>query len=181
MAKSAKTVKEYMAGLPADRRQALEAVWKVFLENIGPGYEERMEYGMPGFCVPHSIYPAGYHCDPKIPLPFAGMASQKNYMSIYLMCQYFSAEEDAAFRAKWAKTGKKLDMGKVCIRFKRVEDLALDLIGEVIASVPVEDYIARYEASLAESVKKKREKEGPMQKGSVKKKPVNKKSVNKKQ
>jgi hypothetical protein len=136
----ATTVKAYLAELPAERRSALSAVRKVILKNLDKDYEEGMQYGMIGYYVPHRVFPAGYHCDPKQPLPFAGLASQKNYMSLYLM---------SWFRKAWAKTGKKLDMGKACIRFKKLEDVPLEVIGEAIARVPAKKYIARMQELLA--------------------------------
>jgi len=155
MQSKAKTVKEYLAELPADRRAAITAVRKVILENLDKDYEEGMHYGGIGYCVPHRVYPAGYHCDPKQPLPFAGLASQKNYMSVYLMCIYGNAETADRFRKEWAKTGKKLDMGKCCIRFKKLEDVALEVIGKTIARVPAKKYVAYCEAALRTTGKKK--------------------------
>ena len=146
MQSKAKTVKEYLDELPADRREALQAVRKVILKNLDKGFEEGMQYGMISYYVPHKVYPAGYHCDPKQPLPFGGLASQKNYMSLYLMCIYGGTEHESWFRKEWAKTGKKLDMGKSCIRFQRPEDLPLAAIGELIASGSVEEHIAAYES-----------------------------------
>lgn len=148
MQSKAATVKDYLASLPADRREAVEAVRRVILKNLGKGFEEGMQYGMIGYYVPHSIYPPGYHCDPKQPLPFAGLASQKHYMSVYLMCMYIAPEGEKRFREAWAKTGKKLDMGKSCIRFKRVDDLALDVLGEAIRRVSVKDHIEFYEGQF---------------------------------
>ncbi len=139
----AATVADYLAALPADRRAAMEAVRKVILKNLDKDYEEGMQYGMIGYYVPHRIFPAGYHCDPKQPLPFAGLGAQKNHMAIYLMCAYGSPELQEWFKKAWAKSGKKLDMGKSCIRFKKAEDVALDVIGEAIAKVPAKKYIAR--------------------------------------
>jgi Domain of unknown function (DU1801) len=141
MQSKATTVEQYLSGLPADRRAALEAVRKVLLANLDKDYEEGMQYGMIGYYVPHRVFPAGYHCDPRQPLPFAGLASQKNHMSLYLMCVYGQAPLAQWFREAWAKTGKKLDMGKACVRFKKVEDLALDVIGEAIRRVPVKRYL----------------------------------------
>lgn len=143
------TVEEYLATLPEDRRAAVEAVRKVILKNLGKGFEEGMQYGMIGYYVPHSVYPAGYHCDPKQPLPYAGLASQKNSISLYLMGLYGSPEDDAWFREAWGKTGKKLDMGKSCVRFKKLEDVPLDVIGQAIKRIPAKTYIERYEATLA--------------------------------
>lgn len=148
MQSKAKTVKEYLASLPADRREALQALREVIRKHIDPKYEERMDYGMPGWSVPHSIYPAGYHCKPEIPLPYAGYASQKGHMSLYLMCVYGHTGEDKWFREAWAKTGKKLDMGKSCIRFKKLEDLALDVIAEAFKRTPVDKYIEFYERTM---------------------------------
>jgi hypothetical protein len=148
MQSKAKTVKEYFASLPEDRRKALLAVRDVILKNIDPTYEEGMGYGMPGWFVPHSVYPPGYHCDPKQPLPYASMASQKNHMALYLMGIYGHSGEDKWFRDAWAKTGKKLDMGKSCIRFKKVEDLALDVIAEAFKRTPAREYVEFYERTM---------------------------------
>ncbi|MCW5764434.1 MAG: DUF1801 domain-containing protein, partial [Phycisphaeraceae bacterium] len=149
MQSKATTVEQYLAELPADRREALQAVRRVVLANIDKkGYRECMGYGMMGYAVPHSVYPPGYHCDPSQPLPFVGMASQKQHMSFYMMCLYGNTGMERWFRDAWAKTGKKLDMGKCCIRFKRVEDLALDVIGEAIRRMPAEKYIALYESAI---------------------------------
>lgn len=181
MQSKAATVTEYLEGLPADRRTAIEAVRKVILKNLDKSYQEAMQYGMICYSVPHSVYPAGYHCDPKQPLPFAAIASQKNYMSVYLMSPEsgcvgdMSCENNARwFREAWAKTGKKLDMGKSCIRFQRVEDLALDVIGEAIKRVPVKRFIEGYEAALGDRVKKPAKDKAAKP---VAKKPVAKKSA----
>lgn len=144
MQSKATTVKGYLAELPQDRRAALEAVRAVILKNLDKDFEEGMAYGMIGYAVPHRVFPAGYHCDPKQPLPYAALASQKNYMSVYLMCVYGDSEHAVWFREAWARTGKKLDMGKSCIRFKKVEDLALDVIGESIRRIPAKKYIEFY-------------------------------------
>ena len=148
MTSKAKTVKQYLAELPADRREALQAVRAVILKNLPKGYAEGMQYGAIGYHVPHSIYPPGYHCDPNQPLPIAGLASQKNHMSISLMCVYADAEHEAWFREAWAKTGKKLDMGKSCVRFRRIDDVPLKVIGQAIKRVPVKKFIAYYESVI---------------------------------
>lgn len=148
MISQASTVDEYLAELPADRRVAIQAVRKVILKKLRKGFQEGMQYGMIGYFVPHRLYPAGYHCDPQQPLPFAALASQKNYMSVYLMCLYADSKEEQEFRQRWAETGKKLDMGKCCVRFKKLEDLPLDIIGETIARISVKDHIAVYEAAI---------------------------------
>jgi Domain of unknown function (DU1801) len=147
MPDKATTVEQYLSGLPEDRRKALEAVRQVILKNLDKDYEEGIQYGMIGYYVPHRVLPAGYHCDPKQPLPFAGLASQKNYMSLYLMCAYGDSTLSKWFREAWAKTGKKLDMGKSCVRFKKLDDLALDVIGELIKRVPAKKYVEYCEAA----------------------------------
>jgi hypothetical protein len=142
MQSKATTVEQYLEELPEDRRRTMEAVRKVILKNLDKDYEEGMQYGMISYCVPHRVYPAGYHCDPTVPLPFVCLSSQKNYMSLHLMCIYGSGDELSRFQREWAKTGKKLNMGKACVRFKKVEDVALDVIGETIKRVPAKKYIA---------------------------------------
>ena len=141
----ATTVKDYLAQLPEDRRTAIQAVREVILKNLDHEFEEGMQYGMIGYYVPHSVYPPGYHCDPRQPLPFVNLASQKNHMALYLMCLYSDSSQLKSFESAWKKTGKKLDMGKSCIRFKKVEDLALDVIGEAIRRVPARKHIEIFE------------------------------------
>jgi len=119
MKSNAVTVEEYLQSLPADRRTAISALHKVILANLPSGYETRICYGMIGYVVPHSIYPAGYHCDPKLPLVFACLGSQKNHMSLHLMTVYGDPAMEKWFRQAWTATGKKLDMGKACVRIKR--------------------------------------------------------------
>lgn len=152
----ATTVREYLDGLPDDRRKALEAVRKVIRKNIDKRCKEGMQYGMIGYFVPHKVYPPGYHADPKQPLPFAGLASQKNHMSLYLLCVYGDKEAERWLRAAWKKTGKKLDMGKSCIRFRSAEDVPLDLVTEAVARVPVKKFLAHYAAALAKGGKRTR-------------------------
>lgn len=147
MAKAA-TVAEYLASLPEDRRAAIGAVRKVILANLDKDYEEGIQYGMIGYYVPHRVFPAGYHCDPRQPLPRAGLASQKGHMALYLMCVYGSPEQEAWFRGAWAEAGKKLDMGKSCVRFKRLEDVPLEVIGEAIRRVPAAAYVKAYQSQL---------------------------------
>jgi hypothetical protein len=166
MQSKAATVAEYLAELPSDRRTALLEVRDVLLANLDRGCEEGMSYGMICYCVPHRVYPAGYHCDPKQALPYAALASQKNYMSLYVMTVYSEDGTDDAkwFRAAWAKTGKKLDMGKCCIRFRRVEDLALDVIAEALRRMPMQRHIELYEASRAAMAARPRGKPKPAKK-----------------
>lgn len=152
MQSKATSVEAYLAGLPEDRRDALQAVRETILANLDEDYEEGMQYGMIGYYVPHRLYPVGYHVDPKQPLPFAALASQKNYMSLYLMGIYTGHPEGESenehalwFREAWAATGKKLDMGKSCVRFNKLDDLPLEVIGEAIRRVPAKAYIQAYE------------------------------------
>jgi hypothetical protein len=166
MQSKAATVEAYLRSLPEDRRTAITAVRNVILKNLDKSYEEGMQYGIIGYYVPHRVYPKGYHCDPKQPLPFAALASQKNYMSLYLMSVYCGCVDGDGgnsharwFRESWAKTGKKLDMGKACIRFKKLEDLPLDLIGEAIRRIPAATYIDFCETSLANASEPARNKE----------------------
>ena len=163
MQSSATTVDAYLKSLPDDRRQTVQAVREVILKNLNAGFKEGMQYGMIGYCVPHSVYPAGYHCDPRQPLPFAGLASQKNYLSLYLMSVYGDGPHWDWFHEAWAKTGKKLNMGKCCIRFKRVEDLAFDVIADALRRTTAQSYIAHYEEVLSQ-VRSRRQK-GPASAG----------------
>lgn len=151
MKSTAITVEEYLMALPADRRAVISAVRQVILAHLPKGFVECMGYGMIGYVVPHSLFPAGYHCDPKLPLPFANLASQKNHMSLYLMTVYGDPIAEQWFRQAWAASGKKLDMGKACVRFKKIEDVPLDVVGQLIARVSVKDYIARIEAFVSAS------------------------------
>lgn len=155
MQSKATTVAQYLAELPVERQAPMLAVAEVIRKNLDPDIQEGIQYGMIGYFVPHRIFPAGYHCNPKEPLPFAGLASQKNYMSLYLMGLYLDCGEGQGgseltrwFQDAWAKTGKKLDMGKSCIRFKRLDDLALDVVGEAIQRMTAKAYIAQYEGTL---------------------------------
>jgi hypothetical protein len=148
MQSKARTVNEYLAELPPDRRAAIQAVREVILANLDQDYEEGMQYGMIGYYVPHRVFPAGYHCDPSKPLPFASLASQKNHMSLGLMSNYGGGEQEQWFRSAWAKTGKKLDMGACCVRFKKLDDLPLDVIGEAVRRVPAKAFVRFYEKAI---------------------------------
>lgn len=149
MQSKAKTVAEYMASLPADRREAIAAVRTTILANLDRGFEEGMSYGMIGYHVPHAVFPAGYHCDPKQPLPYAGLASQSGHMSLYLMGVYFDPADAKWLATEWKKAGKKLDMGKSCIRFKKLDDVPLDVVAAAIRRMPLAKYVGMYEAQLA--------------------------------
>jgi hypothetical protein len=151
MQSKATTVAKYLAELSAERRAAISAIRKVILENLPKGFEEGMQYGMIGYYVPHALYPAGYHCDPKQPLPFASLASQKNYMSLYLLCIYCGEDDAGWFRDAWTKTGKKLDMGKSCVRFKSLDDVPLRVVGQAIKRMSLKKFIAVYETAMKQN------------------------------
>lgn len=149
MQSKAKTVDEYIETLPEDRQKAISDIRKVVNKNLPKGFEEMMSYGMMGWAVPHDLYPAGYHCDPKQPLPFMGVASQKNFISVYSMCLYSDDKLLKWFQKEWPKhSSKKLDMGKSCIRFKKVDDIPLKLIGELAAKVTPAQWIEIYESAF---------------------------------
>ncbi len=168
----AATVAEYLAELPDERRDAIAAVRAVILKNLPKGYEEGMAYGMIGYAVPHSLYPPGYHCDPRQPLPLAGLASQKNYMAVHLMCIYGNKPTADWFVKEYKASGKKLDMGKCCIRFKKLDDLPLDVIGKAIARVPVSKWIAVYEEARQQAAAGSRKPKTKPSKSKSKKAPV---------
>lgn len=158
MQSKAATVDQYLAELPAERREALQVLRRVFLENVDSDIEEGMTYGMIGYYIPHRVFPAGYHCDPKMPVGYGGLASQKQYMSLYLMTVYGEGadggpenEHGRWFKQAWLKTGKKLDMGKCCVRFKRIEDVALDVVAECIRRVPSKVYLESYVRALEQN------------------------------
>ncbi len=144
MQSDAQSVEAYLAELPEDRREVVEAVRAVILDNLPAGFEEGMQYGMIGYYVPLERYPVTYN---GRPLGVAALASQKRHLSLYLMGIYGDDGESTWFRERWAETDKKLDMGKSCVRFRRLEDLALDVVGEAIARTSVDDFIAVYERS----------------------------------
>ncbi len=181
MQSKATTVEQYLAELPDDRREIVQAVRQTILKNLPKGYEEGMQYGMIGYYVPHSIYPPGYHCDPKQPLPYACLASQKNYISIYLSCIYGNQESEAWFREAWSKTGKKLDMGKSCVRFKKLDDIPLNVIGQAIKRAPVKKFIEYYESAIkgarSKSASKSATKKAAAKKSTTKKSRSAKKSA----
>ena len=145
MRSEATTVDQYLAELPDDRRDAIETVRAVVVENLAEGFEEEMNWGMISYGVPLETYPNTYN---NQPLMYAALASQKNYMSLYLMSVYTSAEGAERFHEAYRATGKKLDMGKSCVRFKTLDDLPLDLIAETISAIDVNAFIKVYEDSL---------------------------------
>lgn len=147
MTSTATSVEEYIASLPEDRKGAVSQLRDTILNNIPEGFSEGMGYGMMGYAVPHSRYPAGYHCDPKQPLPFAGIASQKNFISFYHMGLMAMPTLLQWFQSEYPKHSKtKLDMGKSCIRFKKPEQIPYALIGELMQKVTPDEWIAVYES-----------------------------------
>ena len=146
MHSDATTVDEYLASLPPERREAMEQVRSVILANLPTGIVETMNWGMIAYEVPLATYPDTYNGQP---LAYAALASQKNYMSVYLMAIYGSDDLRARFEADYAASGKKMDMGKSCVRFKKVDDLPLDVIGRAIKACTMEQYIAAYDASMS--------------------------------
>jgi len=160
---TASTVAQYLAALPADRRAALSAVRKVINENLPDGYEEGMQFGMIGWYVPLSMYPAGYGENPKVPLSFVALASQKSGMVLHFLCFYGHPTLSTWFTSEYKKSGKKLDMGKGCVRFKSLEDLALDVIGRTVARVSAEEHMANYRAKALLGTGKSTNRRFPMQ------------------
>ncbi|HRF40631.1 MAG TPA: DUF1801 domain-containing protein [Saprospiraceae bacterium] len=139
----------YISHLPEDRIAPMEALREVIKSNLPPGFEETMSYGMIGYVVPHTLYPAGYHCDPKLPLPFMNIASQKNFVAVYHMGIYTLPELMDWFVTEYPKHAKgKLDMGKSCIRFKKPDQIPFQLIGELASKMTVEDWVRVYESGL---------------------------------
>ena len=144
----ATTPGEYISQLPEERREAFSKLRKVILEHLPEGFEETMIYGMIGYVVPHSIYPDGYHVDPKLPLPFINLGSQKNFIALYHMGMYTNDELLNWFKAEYANHSKtKLDMGKSCIRLKKTDAIPYALIGELVSKMQVQEWIDTYEAT----------------------------------
>jgi len=149
MQSQALTVDEYIRQIPDSQREAIILLQKTILENLPEGFVEEMNYGMIGYVVPHSIYPKGYHCDPKLPLPFLSIAAQKNFIAVYHMGMYANPELLNWFTGEFPKYSKqKLDMGKSCIRFKNVSQIPYALIEELVKKIEVADWISLYESSF---------------------------------
>lgn len=148
------SVAEYVASLPPERRSAIAVIRKAIIANLDKGFEEGIQYGMIGYYVPHRHFAAGYHCDPKQPLPFAGLASMKGHMSLHLMGLYMETIDNKPptlrrwFEDAWKKSGKRLDMGKACVRFKTIDDIPLDVVAEVFRRQTAKAYIDLYVAAV---------------------------------
>ena len=140
----ATSVEAYLAELPEDRRTAIKAVRNVIVEHLPEGFTEGMQYGMIGYYIPLERYPDTYN---QQPLSIAALANQKRYMSLYLMGIYANEDDSWWFREQWTLSGKRLDMGKSCVRFRKLDDVPLDVVGEAIARTSADDFIADYERS----------------------------------
>lgn len=148
MQSKAETPAAYIESLPEDRKKIIAKMRSVINKNLPKGFKEGMGYGMLGWVVPHTLFPAGYHCDPDMPLPFISLASQKNYISLYHMGLY-GGKDLEWFQKEWPKhSDKKLDMGKCCIRFKKPEDVPLDLIAALCTRITPEEWIRYYETQM---------------------------------
>ena len=149
MTSEVKTPEEYIRQLPEVRQRVMSKLRKTILDNLPKGFEETMSYGMLGFVVPHSIYPDGYHCKPETPLPFINLASQKNFVAVYHMGIYANTELMNWFVSEYPKYSKrKLDMGKSCIRFKKIDEIPYQLIGDLATKMSVNQWIDIYEAAI---------------------------------
>ena len=149
MNSKALTPSEYMAQLPEDRKDVIQKLRQTILDHIDPKFQECMNYGMLGHVVPFTIYPDGYHCNPKLPLPFMNLASQKNFIAVYHMGVYAKKEIYDWFITEYPKhTTAKLDMGKSCIRFKKMDTIPYALIGQLAAKLSADEWIAIYESQI---------------------------------
>ncbi|MDO9553230.1 DUF1801 domain-containing protein [Rhodonellum sp.] len=145
----ASSIEEYFSIIPEDRVIPMKKLRETILSNLPKGFEEMLNYGMIGFVVPHSLYPAGYHCDPKLPVPFMGIASQKRFIAVYHMGIYADPNLLEWFVGEYPKHSKlKLDMGKSCIRFKKTDQIPYELIGQLSGKMTVQAWIDLYESKL---------------------------------
>ena len=148
MTSKATTPEQYIKELPAERKESISKLREAVLKNLPKGFKEVMSYGMLGYVVPHELYPGGYHCDPKLPLPFINIASQKNFIALYHMGIYSTPDLLKWFTAEYPKHSQsKLDMGKGCIRFKKPEHIPYKLIGDLTTKISVKDWIKTYETN----------------------------------
>lgn len=145
----ANSPEEYINQLPEERQDSFNKLRNTIIKHLPLGFEERMSYGMIGYVVPKSLYPAGYHCDPKLPLPFVNIASQKNFIALYHMGIYTDPELLQWFQSEYTQQCKyRLDMGKSCVRFKKMDDIPFDLIAKLMEKMTPEDWINRYESAF---------------------------------
>ena len=149
MQSSAITPQEYLESLPEYRKDAMAKLRDVIVKHLPKGFQEQMSYGMLGWVVPHSVYPSGYHCDPKLPLPFLNIASQKNFIAVYYMGIYADKDIHDWFVGEFPNHSKyKLDMGKSCIRFKNAASIPYELIGKLVSKMTPQQWITLYEKNL---------------------------------
>ncbi|MBK8609646.1 MAG: DUF1801 domain-containing protein [Chitinophagaceae bacterium] len=149
MQSQATTVDQYIAELPEERQKVISQLRKQIKKNLPKGFEECMGYGMIAYVIPHSMYPAGYHCDPKVPVPFMSLASQKNFVAVYSMGLYADPKLLKWFTNEYAKAGVgKLDMGKSCIRFKKMDMIPFDLIGQLASKITPKQWLEFYEKAI---------------------------------
>jgi len=149
MKSNATTVAAYLEEIPEERKEAFFKLRDTILTNIPKGFSEQLSYGSLGYVVPHSIYPKGYHCDPKLPLPFIALASQKNFIALYHMGIYAKPELLNWFVSEYPKhSAQKLDMGKSCIRFKKMDQIPFDLIAALVQKMSVQEWIDCYESQI---------------------------------
>jgi len=154
MQSKAKTLEDYLSEIPEDRKTAFQQLRDTIKQNLDEQFVECMNYGMIGYVIPHEIYPNGYHCDPKLPLPFMNLASQKNFIALYHMGLYGDSKMLEWFQTEFTKRSKyKLDMGKSCIRFKKMDGIPYDLIGELCKKMDAKQWIETYEKMLQSSKK----------------------------
>ena len=152
MQSSAKTIEEYLSSLPEERKPSFLKLRETILNNIPKGFTEELSYGMLGYLVPHSIYPEGYHCNPKLPLPFINIASQKNFIALYHMGIYAKPDLLDWFVTEYPKHSRqKLDMGKSCIHIKKMDEIPFDLIAELLQKISVAEWINCYETQFKKS------------------------------
>jgi hypothetical protein len=152
----AKTVADYLKELPADRRAAVETIRRTMKASVSAEIEEVMQYGMISYVVPHSVFPDGYHCAPEQPVPYAAIASQKQHLSVYLMPPYIMTEVGTWIRDEYKRKGRKLDMGKSCIRVKDISELDLEVLAGAVKRVPAKAYLSAYVLAAGPNAWKKK-------------------------
>jgi len=145
----ANNILEYKKNVPEDKKDVFDKLMKTVRENIPKGFSEELSYGIPAWVVPHSLYPKGYHCSPELPLPFVSIASQKNFIALYHMGIYANPELLDWFMKEYPKHSKrKLNMGKSCVRFKKMDDIPFELVGELMGKMTPKDWIEKYESTF---------------------------------
>ncbi|TBW28518.1 DUF1801 domain-containing protein [Gramella sp. KN1008] len=145
----ANSPEEYISKVPEEKKEAISKLRSIIKDNLPEGFHERISYGMIGYVVPHTLYPAGYHCDPRLPLPFMNLACQKNYIALYHSGVYANPElYDGFIKTYKEETGKNPDMGKSCIRFKKTDEIPIDVIGELATKITPQEWIELYEKSI---------------------------------